>query len=312
MLFRSGDESAFDYSALPSALLQLAGGEKFTATSQPGNLEGIHVYVVQAVPNSISGVTGVGANNRYFGVHPVGSLTPMYDAVYEYTGNPFIPPSAPSLALFKRNSNDVNTWVSANAVHNAGNNTFTFTGTFTEYIIGSVGSPLPLNLISFTGNKQNYDALLQWKTANETGVSKFEIQRSDDGRNFVTIATTLAGQNNYTYNDVDVFTTKPVVFYRLKTIELDGKFYNSNIIKLTNKPTNQLTIYPNPVNDILSVSGLQQKGTLRLLSAEGKVLQKYIVTSQAAIINMIGYAKGIYFLQYEVEGEIVNKKIVKQ
>ncbi len=43
---------------------------------------------------------------------------------------------------------------------------------------------LPLNLISFSGSKQNNDALLQWKTANEINVSRFEVQRSDNGIDF--------------------------------------------------------------------------------------------------------------------------------
>jgi hypothetical protein len=42
-----------------------------------------------------------------------------------------------------------------------------------------VSTVLPFKLISFTGSKQNNDALLQWKTANEINVSRFEVQRSE-------------------------------------------------------------------------------------------------------------------------------------
>lgn len=171
---------------------------------------------------------------------------------------------------------------------------------------------LPLSLISFSGSKQNNDALLQWKTANEINVSRFELQRSDDGVNFKTFATVPAGSNDYSMSDPGVFSTKAVMFYRLKSVDVNGRFAYSNNIKLSAKPLETLTFFPNPVQSFVSISGLKQKGVLQLYNADGKLLQMQTVSAQSVTIDMSNYPKGIYLLQYLENGAAVIQKIVKQ
>lgn len=171
---------------------------------------------------------------------------------------------------------------------------------------------LPLNLISFTSSKQNNDALLQWKTANEINVSRFEVQRSNDGQTFTTIGTVAAGGSLYSFTDANTFSSRTVAFYRLKSIDADDRFTYSNIIKLSKQASATVTVYPNPVSDVLSISGLKQNGTVLLYNAEGKLLQQQTVTAQTMTIDMSKYAKGIYLLQYKTGDEVVNQKIIKQ
>ena len=171
---------------------------------------------------------------------------------------------------------------------------------------------LPLNLISFSGSKQNNDALLQWKTANETGVSKFEVQRSNDGQMFVTIGTVAAGGSLYSLTDANAFSSRTVAFYRLKSIDVDARFTYSNIIKLSKQTSAALTVYPNPVSDVLTINGLKENGTLLLYSAEGKLLQQQTVSAQTMTMDMCKYAKGIYLVQYKTANEVVSQKIIKQ
>ncbi len=171
---------------------------------------------------------------------------------------------------------------------------------------------LPLNLLSFTGGKLNNDAQLQWRTANEINVSRFELQRSDDGQNFATIGTVLPGSVTYSYTDVNVFSSKAVVFYRLKSIDIDEKFTYSSIIKLSKQNDLLLTVFPNPVKNVLTISNLQQSGIVRLFNAAGKLLLQQTVSAQSMTIDMSKYANGMYVLQYQQNGEIVNRKIIKQ
>ncbi len=177
----------------------------------------------------------------------------------------------------------------------------------------NIGSTvLPLNLISFSGSKQNNDALLQWKTANEINVSRFEVQRSDNGVDFTVIGTVLAGGSEYSFPDVNTFSSRTVAFYRLKSIDVDGRFTFSNIIKLSKQASAAVTVYPNPVSDVLTISRLQQNGTLRIYNTDGKLLQQQTVSAQTMTIDMSKYAKGMYLLQYKTEEEVVNRKIIKQ
>jgi hypothetical protein len=176
----------------------------------------------------------------------------------------------------------------------------------------SFGGLLPLSLLQFTGTLQNNNALLQWLTANETGVRQFEVQRSNDGQIFTTIGTVAAGGSLYSFTDANTFSSRTVAFYRLKSIDVDGKFTYSNIIKLSKQASAAFTVYPNPVSDVLTISGLKQNGTIRLFSAEGKLLQQQIINVQSVTMNMNGYTKGVYVVQYQQASEVVTQKIIKQ
>jgi Secretion system C-terminal sorting domain len=172
--------------------------------------------------------------------------------------------------------------------------------------------PLPLSLISFTGSKQNNDALLQWRTANEVNLSRFEIQRSENGFDFITIGTVMPGSSMYSFVDPNIFVAKAIAYYRLKSIDIDNRFAYWSIIRLSKQAGGLLTVYPNPVKDVLTAGGLKQGGTIRLLGTDGKLLQQQQVTTQTMTVDMTGYPAGMYWLQYSNnEGETQTRKIIK-
>jgi hypothetical protein len=309
-----GNASSHDYiNATKTTSLAHLTGESFTVTSTSGSLEGIHVYRVDEQPNILTGATGVGSNEKYFGVFQVNGTAPQYTAVYNYGGNPGVNIGNEfQLRLNKRTDNAATSWSVLTDIPNETANTITVTGESTEYILGKQGAPLPLSLISFTGSKKNTDALLQWKTANEINVNRFEVQRSDNGFDFISIGLIAAGGNTYSLTDINVFSTKTVLYYRLKSVDADARAVYSNIIKLSNKISAALTVYPNPVKDVLTITGLKQSGMVLLFSAAGKLLQQQNAAAQTITIDMSMYANGIYLLQYQSNGETVNQKIIKQ
>lgn len=178
-----------------------------------------------------------------------------------------------------------------------------------EFLFSSV---LPLNLLSFSGNKINADAQLQWRTANEVNVSHFELQRSDNGQNFLPICIVQAGGSSYSFNDVNIFSQKSLVFYRLKSIDIDGKFSYSSIIKLSNRQDIKLTVFPNPTQNVVTISGIKEKGVIRIFSSDGKLLQQQTAIAQSMTIDMSKYTSGLYVLQYQREGEVINQQLIKQ
>jgi len=309
-----GDASNHDYvNSTKTASIAHPSGESYTVTSTSGNPDGIHVYRVDEKPNTLAGAVGVGGNNKYFGVFQVNGTSPVYTAVYNYDGNPFVGTlNEAQVRLQKRNDNATMVWSPLSNTPDVVANTITVTGESTEYILGKQGDPLPLKLISFTGTKQNSNALLQWTTSNEVNLSHFEIQRSDNGQVFTTIGTLRAGGNTYSFPDINVFVSKANVFYRLKSVDTDGQFTYTNIIKLSQQLSGSLTIYPNPVKDVLSISGLKQNGSILLYGMDGKLLKQLNVSAQVMTIDMRVYAKGIYLLHYTAEGETRTQQIIKQ
>jgi Secretion system C-terminal sorting domain len=171
---------------------------------------------------------------------------------------------------------------------------------------------LPLNLLSFSASRQNEAVLVQWKTANEINVDRFEVQRSENGIDFSTIGTVRAGRANYSLTDGKAFVNTTIVFYRLKSIDTDTRFTYSNIAKVSKQPDFVLTTYPNPVSDVLVVNGLTQNGTISLFNADGKLLRWQTVFGRTVAIDMSDYARGMYLLQYKTQGQVVTRKISKQ
>lgn len=179
---------------------------------------------------------------------------------------------------------------------------------------GVCSTVLPLTILSFTGTIQNNKHVLQWKTANEVNTKHFEIEQSFDGRLFDKIGIVNAeGNGNNVYRFINAIKEKEVnYFYRLKMVEKDGRFTYSNIILLVHKSSKSLDIFPNPVKDILTISGLKQFGIIRIFNVEGKLMLQQNVSANTITIDMSAYAKGMYLLQYQNEGEVVNQKIMKQ
>ena len=95
-------------------------------------------------------------------------------------------------------------------------------------------------------------------------------------------------------------------------IDADGKFTYSNIIRLTNNAKEQITIFPNPAKNIITVSGLKSQGEIKLITSEGKNIFMQKVTNQSQKIDISTLSKGVYFLEYITDKEIFRNKFIKQ
>ncbi|RZL99654.1 MAG: T9SS type A sorting domain-containing protein, partial [Pedobacter sp.] len=170
---------------------------------------------------------------------------------------------------------------------------------------------VPLRLISFTGSKQNGFNQLNWKTANEVNTKEFSLEYSTDATNFSALATINSDRSaleaNYHYNHLNPAKQN---FYRLKMIDIDGRFTYSNTVKLSGE--GNLLVYPTPAKELISVSGLDKKGDIRLLSADGKIMLTQTVTSNVQTINIGQLAKGVYVLQYINGNSVQTQKIIKE
>lgn len=94
---------------------------------------------------------------------------------------------------------------------------------------------LPVKLTMFKANAiDNSFIKLDWTTAQEIENSGFEIERSEDGVNFIKIGWEKGFGNStekrdYSYDDKTVM-SGVTYYYRLKQIDFDGKFEYFNIV----------------------------------------------------------------------------------
>ena len=186
------------------------------------------------------------------------------------------------------------------------------------------GAPLPIKLISFTAKAQQNQVQLTWKTSSETNSAGFEIERSENGKDFTKIGYVKSEANNGNsneslgYNFIDQ-TPPPGVgatdasglFYRLKQLDLNGKFEYSKIKFVKIEGKDAISIYPNPTTDFINIETFGQKiKSIELLDARGSVF--YIENKAVDKIDLSNKPTGFYFLKIEdVEGKIVVRKITK-
>jgi len=175
----------------------------------------------------------------------------------------------------------------------------------------SISSLLPIKWLTVSGNTNSQkQAVINWRVV-ESGVSKYEVEKSTDGRNFSTIATVSSkgdGENNYQFVEPGILQGK--AFYRVKQNDKDGRYSNSPIVKLSDI-SQQISVYPSPVKDMVTVSvgnDLLNKKVL-LLDVSGKILNSINISSLSFTINVSNYSNGVYILKFE---NGVSEKLIKE
>lgn len=190
------------------------------------------------------------------------------------------------------------------------NSTFTYNRLYT-----TTQSLLPVTLLSFTGQLQGNNSLLNWATANEQNNRYFNVQRSTNGVAFNTIGRVNAQAglkvNNYSYVDANITAAGiSKLYYRLQQVDLDGKFTYSNTIQLNVALSNLLHVAPNPATGFTNLySAINITGAaIQVVDMSGRVLYaaKQNITAGSKInIPLAGYAKGVYSVT--VQGSTTQK-----
>jgi hypothetical protein len=129
------------------------------------------------------------------------------------------------------------------------------------------------------------DVLINWKTSTEINSNYFEVEKSDNGQIFYSIAKIAAAGNtsssqSYSFTDSKPSYYERSIFYRLKMVDKDGTLKYSKVIDVKLKanslfvkrvfPT-YLTVGSTVKTEI--VSNKNATVNLVLFSSTGKILQ---------------------------------------
>lgn len=178
-----------------------------------------------------------------------------------------------------------------------------------------IANTLPVKLLAFTAKKVSRTNLLNWSTATQLNVDRFEVERSSNpngsvgtgGGDFIKIGATKATANtpfttNYAFTDYLPLTSSN--YYRLKMIDNDGKFTYSPVRMVSNNTTSFVSVYPNPATDHLKIQIESEKKCsfqVLILSGDGKLLLSNSFMASEGInfqsINISTLPKGSYLLK---------------
>ncbi|MBK8944501.1 MAG: T9SS type A sorting domain-containing protein [Ignavibacteriae bacterium] len=202
-------------------------------------------------------------------------------------------------------------------------------------IIFESTSPLPVELTSFSANVEENKILLNWETATEVNNYGFEIEKKKSeirSKNLTWEKVGFVegnGNSNspkyYTYEDQSLKIAGKY-FYRLKQIDIDGKFEYSDEIEVNISAPKEINLsqnYPNPFNPVTAIkysipSNLKSE-TSNVKIVVFDILGKEIATlvnekqnSGNYEVNFDGNSlpSGIYFYKLQVDNFSKTQKMI--
>jgi hypothetical protein len=176
-------------------------------------------------------------------------------------------------------------------------------------------------LLSFTATyKGKGKVQTQWETISEKEVDRFVIERSTNGIDFIAIGTEKVTANSYSLKAHTLDDPKAklgINYYRLKTIDLDGKIAYSKIIAVTvdtQNTDNILTVYPNPtlVGNEINITGIEKSEvSVQITTTLGQVLFDKTSNHSGGTLSISQYlAAGVYFVKITTSERLYVTKVV--
>lgn len=182
----------------------------------------------------------------------------------------------------------------------------------------NVLTPLPVQLLSFTALKQEATVVLEWLTASEQHCKGFDIERSEDGRNWTTsgFVASLAPDGTTTLKSRYSFTdTEPLKgrnYYRLKQWSMDGHYDYSPVRNILFDRESKIRVYPNPAKNDLYITGLTADEHIGLYTATGSLVYRQAAGKTEQHISLSQLSEGTYYVRITGKnGQTSTHKIVK-
>ncbi|MFN0203967.1 MAG: GEVED domain-containing protein, partial [Bacteroidia bacterium] len=170
-------------------------------------------------------------------------------------------------------------------------------------------SPLPVSLLEFFGRSENGVNLLNWTTSSESNNDYFEVMRSLDNAAYESIGNVKSKAINgfssspLVYDYTDNNPKAKTLYYRLKQVDLNGKFRYSNTIQLNMNGDYfaAMDAFPNPTAKELNIAvsaPANNKMVVEVYDIYGRILiqQNYLATGGQEVVklNVEKLAAGTY------------------
>ncbi len=166
-----------------------------------------------------------------------------------------------------------------------------------------IGEPTQSHLITKI-NSYLRNNVLAWYSTNNRNVNYYSVQRSTNGSSF-TEEKRVQPQSIRAISEEKALSyalaqAKAGSYYRVAAIMNDGSIIYSDVIAY-NSSHSAFTIYPNPVKDVLHVSGLTAAGktALLIINAQGNIIKKTTVQNNSYDFNVSQLKQGTYYLRVE-------------
>ncbi|MCG6915814.1 T9SS type A sorting domain-containing protein [bacterium BMS3Abin03] len=183
------------------------------------------------------------------------------------------------------------------------------------------GDPLPVELVSFTGELNGNSVTLFWTTETEVANYGFDVERKIEDQSGKEDSWTkigfVQGQGNSNspkeYSFIDDDSPQGMIQYRLKQIDIDGHYQYSEIVNINNgeiKDYELLQNFPNPFNPTTRIVYRIPEDSfvsLKVFNVLGKEVNALVNENIKAGTHSIlfngnsvegGLSSGVYFIRF--------------
>gem|GEM_PF-1845554 len=178
---------------------------------------------------------------------------------------------------------------------------------------------LPVTLVSFTAYLNDNNIVeLGWTTAGEKNNDYFLVEKSRDQKQWAAAGRVKGAGNTAGITSYKLIDDKPyegTSFYRLVQVDFDGRKAISGIAMIGNAaPGEQLLVYPNPVNGLLTIDGKYGNTINKVVihDVTGRVVYQQGNPVMPLHIRTDAWNSGSYFISVQQATEVTNLRVVKQ
>jgi hypothetical protein len=176
-------------------------------------------------------------------------------------------------------------------------------------------APLPVELTRFAATvRADGNTLVSWATASEKNSDFFQVERSENGRDFTSIGRVRAAGNTsiaHTYELTDARPRPSVTYYRLYQVDLDHTGSYSPVVAVAAAaPSATLSLFPNPAQNGQRVTlslpvlphGTPIQVRVRALASTQLLLDRQLPSTDELSWTLTDYPAGVYLVEVESAG----------
>lgn len=259
---------------------------------------------------------------RYYDIIPTNNSSLNATLRFTYLDAELNGLSEPALTLWK--SSNLTSWNNLGFdSKNATTNYVEKTGLtdFSRWTLSTPGNALPVHFGVFNAKCNGTSVTLKWTTETETNSNIFQVQKSVDGRSWVTIANMPATGNSVTSHQYSFTDNSSVLnsLYRIAEVDINGRTSYSTENKVSCSNNAEFKLWPNPVQNQASVSVSMPSNTkvyLQIIDSKGVIVyfksKELFAGNNIINIDVQSLSNGNYILELVASSGKQAIKFAKQ
>ncbi|MFK7935475.1 MAG: choice-of-anchor J domain-containing protein [Saprospiraceae bacterium] len=208
-----------------------------------------------------------------------------------------------------------------------GTNYYIYVGTHSAQGMGgmfdltvSCTQVLAAELLAFDGYNNGKTNVLRWSIGEARNMLNYVIERSTDGLSKWEIIGTVKAKNQgdiqYQLEDLNPLETS---YYRLKMVELDGRFTLSDLVVVEAIQNTKLQVVPNPSLERVQIkfnANEEDNAQLELYNLTGKLVRELEVTTvigmNEQLLSLADLESGFYLLTVHTKNRSESIRLIKK